>query len=322
MRAFKKLLLPCALALVATGASAADFPSKPITLIVPFAPGASADAIARAVGKEMSNLLGQTVIVDNRPGAGGSVGLLAVAKAQPDGHTIGLGATGAIAVGPHLPGAPPLKPQTDLTPLGKLADIPLVLVASASGKYSSLDQFLKGARENPGAVTYGHSGQYTSQHLAGEYLASEAGVQFSPIPYKGSSPAVTDLLGGNIVAAMVDLTSAHPHVQSGKLVALGVTSPQRSQVAPDIPTIAEGGIKDYSALGWMGLFLPAGTPPDVLTKLSDAMEKTMGTEAVRAQIMNVSAEPAYLDAQGFAKFIETESSKWAGVIKNIPSPTN
>ena len=316
----KKPFICLALALGATSAAAQGYPDRPITLIVPFAPGASADAIARAVGREMSSTLGQTVIVDNRPGAGGAIGLMAVAKSNPDGYTIGLGATGAIAVNPHLPDSAPLKPKTDLQPLAKLADIPLVLVASAGGKYSKLDDFLRGARENPDTISYGHAGQYTSQHLAGEFLANAAGVRLTPVPYKGSSPAVTDLLGGNIAAAMVDLTSARPHIQSGKLVALGVTSPERSAVAPEIPTIAEGGIKDYSALGWMGLFLPAATPQDIVEKLSDAVKNVMDTEAVRSQIINVSAEPVYLDAKQFEAFIDTESAKWAEVIQRIPAP--
>lgn len=309
------------LATLAFGALAQPaFPSKPITLVVPFAAGASADLIARTVGRELSTELGQPVIVENKPGAGGALGLLAVARAPADGYTIGLGATGAIAVGPHLPDAPPLNPQRDLVALGKLADIPLVLVASASSEFRDLKTFLNAARKAPDGLSYGQSGQYTSQHLAGELLANMAQVRLMAVPYKGSGPAVTDLLGGNIPAAVVDLTSAYPHIKAGKLVALGVTSAKPTKVAPEIPAIAQEGIAGYSAPAWMGLFLPAKTPPDVRAKLSAAMYKVMQLPAVESQITRLAAEPAYMDGPAFETFIAQESKKWAEVVKRIPAP--
>lgn len=296
------------------------YPNKPITLVVPFAAGASADLIARTVGRELSSELGQPVVVDNKPGAGGALGLMTVARAPADGYTMGLGATGAIAVGPHLPDAPPLNPQRDLVPLGKLADIPLVLVASAASEFRDLKSFLNAARKTPGGISYGHSGQYTSQHLAGELIANMANVRLTPVPYKGSGPAVTDLLGNNIPAAVVDLTSAYPHIKAGKLVPLGVTSPTPTKVAPEIPAIAQSGIPGYSASAWMGLFLPAKTPVDVRTKLSVAMHKVMQLPAVQSQITKLAAEPAYMDSQSFETFIAQESKKWAAVIQQIPAP--
>lgn len=300
---------------------AQDFPSKPITLIVPFAPGASADGIARIVGREISQMLGQPVVVENKPGAGGALGLQTVAKSAPDGYTIGLGATGAIAVNPHLPDAPPLKPQQDLLPLAKLADIPLVFVTSAKSGYGNLQAFLNAARKTKGGLSYGNAGQYTSQHLSGELLASMSQVPMVAVPYRGSGPAVTDLLGDMVPAAMVDLTSAYPHVKAGKLVALGVTSLQRSKVAPEIPTLAEEGVAGYSAPAWMGLFLPAKTPANVQTRLSSAIEKAMATPAVQSQIQALAAEPAYMDSPAFGRFIAGESKKWAGVIAALPKST-
>lgn len=309
------------LATLAFGALAQPaFPSKPITLVVPFAAGASADLIARTVGRELSSELGQPVVVENKPGAGGALGLLGVARAPADGYTIGLGATGAIAVGPHLPDAPPLNPQRDLVPLGKLADIPLVLVASASGEIRDMKSFLLAARKATDGLSYGQSGQYTSQHLAGELLANMAQVRLTAVPYKGSGPAVTDLLGGNIPAAVVDLTSAYPHIKAGKLVALGVTSAKPTKVAPEIPAIAQEGIAGYSAPAWMGLFLPAKTPTDVRAKLSAAMHKVMQLPAVESQITRLAAEPAYMDGPAFETFIAQESKKWAEVVKRIPAP--
>lgn len=308
------------LAFLAGNAAAQAYPSKPVSLIVPFAPGASADGIARIVGRELSQVLGQPVVVDNKAGAGGALGLMAVAKSPADGYTIGLGATGAIAINPHLPDAPPLNPQRDLVPLAKLADIPLVFVTSASSGHGNLQALLNAARKKPGAVSYANPGQYTAQHLAGELLASMTGTPLMAVPYRGSGPAVTDVIGGTVPSAMVDLTSAYPHIKAGRLVALGITGSVRSKVAPEIPTIAEEGAKGYSAPAWMGLFLPAGTPADVRTRLSTALQKIMATPAVQSQIAGLAAEPAYLDSQAFGQFIAGESKKWAAVIARIPAP--
>lgn len=307
-------------AMSAAGVQAQAYPNKPITLIVPFAAGASADGIARIVVRELSQALGQPVVVDNKPGAGGALGLMTVAKSIPDGYVIGLGATGAIAVNPHLPDAPPLKPQRDLLPLAKLADIPLVFVTSSNSGYGNLQAFINAARKTQGGLSYGNAGQYTSQHLSGELLASMSGASMIAVPYRGSGPAVTDLLGGMVPAAMVDLTSAYPHVKAGKLVALGVTSATRSKVAPEIPTIAEEGVTGYAAPAWMGLFLPAKTPADVRTKLSAAIQKVMANSAVQTQIQGLAAEPAFMDSQAFGQFIAGESKKWASVIAGLPKP--
>lgn len=313
-------LAAMAFAAQAQSALSSPFPNRPLTLVVPFAAGASADAIARAVGRELSTELGQPVVVDNRPGAGGALGLMAVARAPADGYTLGLGATGAIAVGPHLPDAPPLHPQRDLAALGKLADIPLVLVAPASGPLRNLKSFLAQARKAPGGLAYAHTGQYTAQHLAGELLASMAGVRLTPVPYKGSGPAVTDLLGGNVPVALVDLTSAYPHIKAGKLVALGVTSAAPTKVAPEIAAIAQEGVPDYSASAWMGLFAPARTPAEIRSRLSSAVLKVMELPSVQSQITRLAAEPAAMDAPAFEAFIERESQKWGEVVRRIPAP--
>lgn len=317
IRMITRRLAPMALALLAGAASAQAYPGRPISLIVPFATGASADGIARIMARELTQALGQPVVVDNKPGAGGALGLIAVAKAQPDGYTIGLGATGAIAVNPHLPDAPALKPERDLMPLAKLADIPLVFVASAGSGYGNLQAFISAARRSGNGLSYGTAGQYTAQHLSGELLASMTGVSLLPISYRGSGPAVVDLLGGSLPAAMVDLTSAYPHVKAGKLVALGVTSSTRSKAAPEIPTIEGEGVKGYSAPAWMGLFLPAKTSEEVRSKLSAALQKIMADTAVQSQITALAAEPAYLDGQAFGTFIAAESKKWADVITRV-----
>lgn len=295
-----------------------DYPARTIKLLVPFGAGSTPDVFARLVSEHASKTLGQPIVIENRAGAGGNIATNLVAKAPADGYTIGMGATGAIAVNPHLPDAPPLNPRQDLLPLAKLADIPLVFVTSASSGYANLPAFLKAARETKGGLSYGTAGQHTAQHLSGELLASLSGAALEPVPYRGSGPAVTDLLGGMLPAAMVDLTSAYPHVKAGKLVALGVTSAARSKVAPEIPTIAEGGVAGYSAPAWMGLFLPAKTPPEVRAQLSAAIQKAMAKPAVQSQIQALAAEPAYMEGAAFGDFIEGESKKWAGVIARLP----
>lgn len=306
------------LCLLCGGHVAADtYPVRPLTLVVPFAPGASADGIARLVAKELSQALGQAVVVENKAGAGGALGLIAVAKSAPDGYTLGLGATGAIAVNPHLPDAPPLNPQRDLLALAKLADIPLVFVASAASGFGNLQAVIREARRNPAGVSCANSGQYTSQHLAAELLASLSQSRLVAVPYRGSGPAVTDVLGGNVPTAMVDLTSAYPHIKTGKLVALGLTSSVRSKVAPEIPTLAEEGVSGYAAPGWMGLFLPAKVPNDVHARLTSALATIMSSPAVQAQITAMAAEPAYLDGPRFGQFIADESRKWSSVIARL-----
>lgn len=307
-------------ALLASAAHAQSYPSKPITLIVPFAPGASADGISRIVGKELSVALGQPVVVENKPGSGGALGLIAAAKAAPDGYTIALGATGAIAVNHHLPDAPPLNPAKDLAPIAKLADIPLVFVASTQSGLGNLQSFLKKSRATPGGLPFGTSGQYTSQHLSGELLSVMTGIQMQAVPYRGSAPAVNDLLGGMLPTAVVDLTSAYPHIKAGKLVALGLTSPKRSKVAPEIPTIAEEGVTGYSSPGWMGLFAPAAVPAAVKTRLNDALKTIMAKPEVQEQIVRLAAEPSYEDGAAFGRFIAAESKKWGEVIAKIPAP--
>lgn len=316
--AFASAVMALVLAMAAPSAQAQAFPSRPVTLVVPFAPGASADGIARIVGRELSSVLGQPVIVDNKPGAGGALGLIAVARSPADGYTIGLGATGAIAVNPHLPDAPPLRPQQELAPVAKLADIPLVFVTGAGSGFTSLKSFLDKARATPAGLSYGTAGQYTAQHLSGELLGAMAKAPVVAVAYRGSGPAVTDLLGGTLPAAMVDLTSAYPHVKAGKLVALGVTSASRTKVAPEIPTLAEEGVPGYAAPAWMGLFAPAQTPPAVKARLTEAVRIVMARPEVQSQILALAAEPDYMDPARFSQFIAEESAKWAGVIARMP----
>lgn len=312
---FWKWVAALQLCIAGHAAHAQSFPSKPINLTVPFAPGASADGIARLLAKELSRTLGQQVIVDNKPGGGGVTALAAVAKATPDGYTIAMGATGAIVVNPHVPGGIPFDAERLLAPVAKVANIPLVMVAGKASGIKSLPAALEQARK--GELIYGMAGNYTAHHLAGELLASMAKARFVAVPYRGSAPAVTDLLGGQIPLAIVDLTAAGPHIKAGSVVALGVTTAQRSRLVPDVPTVSEGGVPGYAAPAWMGVFAPAGTPTAVLARLSNEVGAALSRPDVQQQIEVLSAEPSFLGGGDFSKFISQESTKWAAIVSKI-----
>ncbi len=320
MRTFVRLI--AAASLVSVGiASAQAWPSKPVTVIVPFAPGAASDGIARILAQELSASLGQPVVVDNRPGAGGTTGPSLVARATPDGHTIGLAATGAIVVNPHLLDGAPLNVK-ELAPVAKLADIPLALAAHPASGFTNLAAFLSAGRTAAGGVNVGNNGQNTSQHLAAELLSRMTGVRMVAVPYKGSAPAATALLGGEVPVAMVDLTSVYPHIKTGKLIGLGVTSAQRSKVAPDLPTIGEGGVPGYAASAWMGLFAPAKTPPTVIAQIARAVQVVLAKPEVESKLIALSAEPNYLGPAEFASFLEVETAKWGKVIEATRTGAN
>ena len=310
------LVSALALASIGLAALAQSYPTKPVTIIAPFAAGGSADGIARVVARELGQALGQPVIVDNRPGAGGATGLLMVARAHADGYTLGIGATGAIAIGPLLPDAPPLHPDKQLYPLAKVADIPLVVAASAKSGYGTLQALLDKAKTSE--IPMGNSGQSTAHHLAAELLASTAKVRLPAVPYRGSAPAVTDLIGGQVPVAIVDLTSVVGHLKTGTVKALAVTSGTRSKLAPEIPTVAEAGVPGYAAPAWLGLFAPKGLPVPVGEKIAAAIQTVLEKPEVQAQILGLSAEPAYMGPQAFATFIGSESSRWARVVAGLP----
>ncbi len=301
-----------------TAAQAQAWPERAITLVVPFAPGASADALARLLATQLSQSLGKPVVVENRPGAGGATGLIAVAKSAPDGYTLGMGATGALTINPHIPNSPPLEPLSQLTPVAKVADIPLVMVASQRSGLTQLRQVIQAAGVRPDALSWGSTGNNTAQHLSGELFSQMARVRMVHVPYRGSAPAVTDLLAGTTPLAVVDLTSAQAHIKSGGLVGLAVTSPTRSVAAPDIPTVAESGLPGYAATAWMGLFAPAGLPAAVTTRLTREVQAMLARPEVAARALALGTEPAYLDDQAFRAFIAAESQKWKRVIATLP----
>ena len=310
MRAFCILLS----LVLSTSVAAQSYPSKPIRYIVPFTPGGSSDLIARAIAPKMSEKLGQPIVVENRPGAGGMLGVDAVAKAAPDGYTIGLAAAGALSSNIHLYPTMPYHPEKDLAPITNLAMIPFFLVAHPSAA-SSIKELIEKAKARPGALSYGHGGQGSTMHLAGELLNMLAKVNVQAVPYKGSAPVSGDVLGGTIPYGVVDVPSAISNVKAGKMKALAVTSKHRIAAAPDVPTFEEAGLPGYEAVGWFGSVAPAGTPKAIIDRLNAETRAALALPEVRDRVIAAGTEPATTTPEEFAAYIREETKKWGEVIK-------
>ena len=298
-----------------TSALAQAYPTKPVTIIVPFAAGGTTDILARIIGQALTAELGQSVVVDNRAGAGGNIGGQAAAKAAPDGHTLFMGTVGTHAINASLYKKMPFDPVKDFAPLTRVANVPNLLVANPAQPYKSVKDLIAYAKANPGKVNFGSSGNGSSIHLSGELFKSLAKVDMQHVPYKGSAPAVTDLLGNQIGIMFDNMPSAIQHVRSGKLVPLAVTTAKRSPELPNVPTIAEAGVPGYEATSWFGMFAPAGTPAPVLAKLNAAIVKVLAQPDVKKKINEQGAEVYSETPEQFAAFIQAESVKWGKVVK-------
>ena len=298
-----------------TSALAQAYPTKPVTIIVPFAAGGTTDILARIIGQALTAELGQSVVVDNRAGAGGNIGGQAAAKAAPDGHTLFMGTVGTHAINASLYKKMPFDPVKDFAPLTRVANVPNLLVANPAQPYKSVKDLIAYAKANPGKVNFGSSGNGSSIHLSGELFKSLAKVDMQHVPYKGSAPAVTDLLGNQIDIMFDNMPSAIQHVRSGKLVPLAVTTAKRSPELPNVPTIAEAGVPGYEATSWFGMFAPAGTPAPVLAKLNAAIVKVLAQPDVKKKINEQGAEVYSETPEQFAAFIQAESVKWGKVVK-------
>ena len=309
-----KLLAWLSAALLATAAQAQDYPSKPIRFIVSFPPGGSSDLIARAIAPRMAERMGQPVLVENRPGAGGMIGVEMVAKAPPDGYTIGLAAAGALSSNISLYPSMPYHPERDLAPVSMLAMIPFFLVAHPS-QPASLKELIDTAKARPGMIAYGYGGNGSTMHLAGELFNMMAGVQLHPVPYKGSGPVSTDVLGGQVPLGVVDVPSAIAHVRAGKMRALAVTSKRRISAAPEVPTFEEAGVPGYEAIGWFGAVAPAQTPADIVNRLNREIAAALSVPEIRERALAAGAEPLTNTPQEFAAIIREETRKWALVIR-------
>ncbi|MEX8193910.1 Bug family tripartite tricarboxylate transporter substrate binding protein [Comamonas guangdongensis] len=314
----RTLALVCA-ALALPGAAMAQpdarWPSKPIKWVVPFPPGGAMDVIARTLGDKAARELGQPFVIENRPGAGGNIGADYVAKQPADGYTIMITSIG-MATNKALYTKLSYDPQKDFAPISLLAVVPNVLVVNAakSGDKSVKD-VLAHAKRDPGKLTYASAGNGTSIHLAGEVFVSMAGLNIMHVPYKGSGPAITDLLGGQVDLMFDSITSARPHIQSGKLRALAVTTAKRSSALPEVPTIAEAGVPGYEVSPWFAVFAPAGTPPDVLARLNKVLNEAMKQPEISKKLESVGAEPIGSTPQELAAHLSKEIDRWGKLIK-------
>ena len=298
------------------------WPSKPVRIVVPFAPGGTTDILARAIAPELTRAFGQTFFVENKAGAGGNLGADIVAKSSNDGYTLLMGTVGTHGINRALYSKLPFDPIKDFAPITVVAGVPNVMVLNAdmakARNINSVMDFIAYAKANPGKLNMASSGNGTSIHLAGELFKSMSGTYMVHFPYKGSGPAILDLLGGSMDVMFDNLPSAIPHIKSGKLKALAVSSAQRSEAMPDLPTIEEAGgptLKGYEASSWFGLLAPAGTPADVVRRIQQETAKAMGTPVVKEKLLAQGAIPGGNTPEDFAKFIDVEHKKWAQVVK-------
>lgn len=314
----RSVLLALAMALplfTALPAAAAGYPDKPVRWIVPFPPGGAMDSIARTLGEQMQRKLGQPFVIENKPGAGGNLGLDAVAKSPADGYTMVITSIG-IVTNPYLYPKVGYNAQRDFVPVAQLAVVPNVLVVNPQRVPArSVGALIKLAKSSPGKFTYASAGNGTSIHLAGELFVSMTGVEIMHVPYKGSGPAVSDLLGGQVDMMFDSVSSARPHVQSGKLVALGVTTTKRSAALPEVPTIEQEGVKGYGLAPWFGVLMPKGTPREVVATMNKALNEAMQQTDVKARLFVLGAEPIGGTPEAFAATLAGEDTKWAKIIR-------
>lgn len=294
-----------------------SWPSKSIRWVIPFPPGGAIDVIARAVGEHAGKTLGQTFVIDNRPGAGGNIGADLVAKAAPDGYTI-MSASLGMAANKSLYGKLSYDPIKDFSPVGVLAIVPNVLVTNATQPdVKSVKDAIVAAKQAPDKLTYASAGNGTSIHLSGAMFTSMAQIQMLHVPYKGSGPAVTDLLGGQVNYMFDSITSARPHIESGRLRALGVTSAKRSSTLKDVPTIAEAALPGYEVSPWFAVFAPAGTPLPVIKKLNAAFLEALKQPEIQAKFASIGAETVGSSPQELEKLLQDETVRWTRLIKDL-----
>jgi tripartite-type tricarboxylate transporter receptor subunit TctC len=310
----RRLLLGAAMALGLAGAAGAGFPDRPVTLIIPFAAGGSTDVVGRIVADRMGAALGQQVIVQNVGGAGGSLGATQVAKADPDGYTILMGTVATHALNPLILKRKPYDPVADFAPISLLVLVPNVLAVNPQLPVGSVQELIELAKKNPGALAYASSGNGTPLHLSGELFKSLAGVDITHIPYKGSGPALTDVLGNQVSIIFDNLPSASGHISSGKLRALGVTTAERAASFPDVPAIAET-LPGYETYTWNALFAPAGIPPETVATLNKAALAAMSDPAVIERMKEFSASIVASSPEALAEHVKAEMAKWEPVVR-------
>ena len=296
-------------------AAQAAWPTKPITVVVPFATGGNTDTLARLIGQKLSTALGQPVVVENKPGAGGNIGSTFVAQAKPDGHTILGGTISSHAINPSLYPKMPYDAVKSFEPVVLIGASPLVLTVAANTPHQSIQDVIAAARAKPGDIAFASAGNGTSQHLAGELLNSTAGIKLMHVPYKGSGPAVTDVVAGHVPVMFDTVLVVGSHVKAGKLRALAVASPKRSASLPDVPTVAEGGVSGFEVASWQAIFAPAGTPKDIVRRLNTEIAQIMKMPDIQARMAELGFEPAGGPPEELAELQRNDLVKWAKVVR-------
>jgi len=309
------LLTFLALAIAPLAHAQDDYPNRTVRIIVPFAPGGSTDVVARILADKLGTELKQSFVVENRSGAGGNIGADAVAKASPDGYTLLMGTTGVLAINKYLYKEMSFDPERDLVPVSYTSLITNILVVNPQVPAKTVSELVALARAKPGSLTFASSGAGSSTHLSAELFKSMAGVDILHVPYKGSSQAITDLMGGQVTMLFDNAPSSIPFVEQGKLLALAVTSTKRLPNLPDVPTLDEAGVKGYESLSWSGIMAPAGTPKRVIDKLNAAIEKILRDPDVKQRFASLGVEPVGGPPEAFSRHIRAESEKWARVVK-------
>lgn len=301
--------------LLAVPVAAAAYPEKPLRLVVPFAAGGTNDVIARLVGRSITDALGQQVILDNRGGAGGAVGVEIAARAAPDGYTLLIGGVGNLAVNPTLYPKLPYDPVRDFAPVTLLAKVPNLLAVHPGLPARNVRELVALAQAKPGSLNYGSGGTGSGSHLAAEYFKLLAKTDIVHVPYKGTGPAMIDVMGGQISMIFAAVPGLLPHTNSGKLRALGVSTATRLRLLPDVPTIIEGGVSGYEATQWFGILLPARTSPAIVERLNSVLRSALNNSEVRQRLQADAAEPAGTTPAEFGLFIQSEIARWAPVVK-------
>ncbi len=296
-------------------AGAAAYPDKPIRLIVPFAPGGTTDIIGRLVAERLGSELGQPIVVENRAGAGGSIGTEALARAQPDGYTLGIATVSTHGINPVVYKKLSFNAEKDFQPITNLASVPNIMTVNAKVPAKTMAQFIALAKQEPGKYTYASAGNGSVSNMMGELFKMASGTDLLHVPYRGVGPALTDTLAGQVNVLFDNLPSSLPHVKDGALVALAVAAPERSAALPDVPTFAEVGLKEVNDASWFGLVAPAGIPADVLQKLHDATVKVLAQDELKARLAKLGATPVGDSPESFAKTISTTIARNADIVK-------
>lgn len=315
MNTRRHVLAALAASLLSVAPHALGFPDKPMRIVVPFPAGGATDVVARALALRLGQGWNQPVVVENRPGAGGNIGADAVAKSSADGHTLLMASAAEVSINQYLYASMPFDPVKDLAPVAKVASAPLVLVVNSKSPIDSVQALVRDVKSRPSGVNYASSGTGGPQHLAAELFRLMSGTKMTHVPYKGGAPAMTDLLGGQVEIFFSGLPPAQPHLQSGRLRALGVSTAQRSPLLPQVPTIAEQGFPGFNIENWQGVFVPAATPPAVVEQIAQAIGKIVADRSFAEQLQAQGAGPAFLNPKAFSEFLAAERQKYSKLVR-------